>query len=301
MFDTIVVGVDGRPGGRDALALAARLATPDGAEIVAVRAFPFEAHPVPLGGPPNIGAREVEARAALDAELAASAVAVARSHVIAGSPARVLHRVAAGGDADLIVVGSSHRGALGRVLAGDTAAATLHGSPCAVAIAPRGTGEGGTEAPLRTIGVGFDGGVESRRALAYAAALARSTGAVLHVLEVTTLAPALAGSPAFDESWLATYRAQAATDVAAAIAELAGGHITGEAVVGSPVPALIRFSRKVDLLVVGSRARGPLRRVLLGSTAAALTHDASCPLLVLPRGARSPVTPRPRSAAGATS
>ena len=40
MFSTIVVGVDGRDGGRDAIALAARLAVPAGAEVIAVRVVP---------------------------------------------------------------------------------------------------------------------------------------------------------------------------------------------------------------------------------------------------------------------
>jgi nucleotide-binding universal stress UspA family protein len=42
MFETIVVGVDGREGGRDALSLAGRLALVAGGELVAVRARPFE-------------------------------------------------------------------------------------------------------------------------------------------------------------------------------------------------------------------------------------------------------------------
>lgn len=44
----------------------------------------------------------------------------------------------------------------------------------------------------------------------------------------------------------------------------------------------------VDLLVVGSRGYGPLRRVLLGSTAAELIHHADYPVIVFPRGAGDP-------------
>ena len=40
MFRTIVVGVDGREGGRDALALAASLQGVFGSDLVAVHAFP---------------------------------------------------------------------------------------------------------------------------------------------------------------------------------------------------------------------------------------------------------------------
>jgi nucleotide-binding universal stress UspA family protein len=48
MFTTIVVGVDGLPGGRDALALAQRLADLAGGELVAVHVHPET--PFPLRG-----------------------------------------------------------------------------------------------------------------------------------------------------------------------------------------------------------------------------------------------------------
>jgi nucleotide-binding universal stress UspA family protein len=40
----------------------------------------------------------------------------------------------------------------------------------------------------------------------------------------------------------------------------------------------------LDVMVVGSRAYGPLRRVLLGSTSNALMRSARCPVIVYPRG-----------------
>ena len=48
MFTTIVVGVDGLPGGRDALVLAQRLADLAGGALVAVHVHPYE--PFPLRG-----------------------------------------------------------------------------------------------------------------------------------------------------------------------------------------------------------------------------------------------------------
>lgn len=39
----------------------------------------------------------------------------------------------------------------------------------------------------------------------------------------------------------------------------------------------------VDLLCLGSRGYGPLRRVLLGSVSSKLVATAPCPLLVVPR------------------
>ena len=54
------------------------------------------------------------------------------------SVADTLSRAATERRADLLVLGSSHRGALGRVLIGSVSEETLHGAPCAAAIAPAG-------------------------------------------------------------------------------------------------------------------------------------------------------------------
>ena len=58
------------------------------------------------------------------------------------------------------MVGSSHRGALGRVLVGNVATQLLSGGPCPVLLAPRGLED---RAPLALwlIGVGFDDSGES--------------------------------------------------------------------------------------------------------------------------------------------
>jgi nucleotide-binding universal stress UspA family protein len=141
MFETIVVGVDGREGGRDALALAASLQRVFASEVVAVHAFPST----------------TTSAAAPTASTSRSSTTVrprwlgtrsralpwsARPFVVAdGSPGRALHRAASAHGADLIVVGSAHRGRVGRVLAGDVTAGTLHGAPCPVLVAPRGHGE----------------------------------------------------------------------------------------------------------------------------------------------------------------
>ena len=52
-----------------------------------------------------------------------------------------------------------------------------------------------------------------------------------------------------------------------------------------PGDALIAASRHVDLLVMGSRARGPRRSVALGSVSRAVAGGAACPVLILPKGA----------------
>jgi len=84
-------------------------------------------------------------------------------HVADGSPAGVMHRLAGELGAAAVVVGSTHRGAVGRVLIGDVAAGLLHGAPCPVLVAPRGYDAAGAQ--LHRIGVAYDGNPESDDAL----------------------------------------------------------------------------------------------------------------------------------------
>jgi len=51
-----------------------------------------------------------------------------------------------------------------------------------------------------------------------------------------------------------------------------------------PVHELLDASRALDLLLLGSRDLGRLRRALLGSVSTSVVRGAACPLLVLPHG-----------------
>ncbi|HEX6620427.1 MAG TPA: universal stress protein, partial [Solirubrobacteraceae bacterium] len=57
----------------------------------------------------------------------------------------------------------------------------------------------------------------------------------------------------------------------------------GVVVVGHPAEELIVATEKLDLLVLGSRRWGPVRRLALGSTSERVIRDAECPVLVPPR------------------
>ena len=283
VFNTIVVGVDGRQGGRDALDLAGRLAEAGGGDLVAVRVFPYHHRPA-LTGSPAVEAERLATQVALDSELAEMRISTARTHVIGEtSPARALHRIAERERADVLVVGSTHHGPVGRVLAGDVALGTLHGSPCPVAVAPTGMANRHAT-PLNRIGVGFDGTPESRQALALAVALAKSAPAHLELLCAVTAPIPLFAEAAYADAGIVEHRVAAEELISRTLAGLEVDAV-GEAVVGSPVEKLVELTHRVDLLVVGSRGWGPVRRILLGSTAASLIRAAACPVLVLPRGA----------------
>jgi nucleotide-binding universal stress UspA family protein len=61
--------------------------------------------------------------------------------------------------------------------------------------------------------------------------------------------------------------------------------VQGRAVCGLTGEELASFGDELDLLIVGSRGYGPMRRLVLGSTCDYLERHARCSLLVLPRGA----------------
>ena len=186
--------------------------------------------------------------------------------------------------ADLLVVGSSRRGLMGRVLMGDDARAALNGAPCAIAIAP--TGYSGQPVAMREIGVGYDGSPESEHAVAIARRIAAECGAKLSAFEAVSFPTyTFVGGPAPIGDTLE----QLVDDARARIAALGG--VEPHAVYGRPVEELAVHSASLDLLIVGSRSYGPVGRLIHGSTSLQLAGAARCPLLVLTRAAREATTP----------
>jgi nucleotide-binding universal stress UspA family protein len=76
-----------------------------------------------------------------------------------------------------------------------------------------------------------------------------------------------------------------ATDTLERAAQTAGDDIETERHVhaGAVVAELARRSAESDLLVIGWRRFGPLRRIVLGSVIGGILHAATCLVLVLPR------------------
>ncbi|HSC04909.1 MAG TPA: universal stress protein, partial [Solirubrobacteraceae bacterium] len=276
MFDNVLIAIDGRQGGRDAIALAKQLAGPNAsyslAHVYGTAVYTRGAtgkHPVEHEASIRLLAAERTA-ANMEANLVSTGFV---------SPARGLHELAEHGGADLLVVGSSRHALLGRVLLGDDARASLDGAPCAVAIAPRGYADSPDR--LLEIGVGYDGSPESERALIAARELARSHGARIRALSVVSLKNVRDEKP-IPADWPETAE-RLVDERLNRLSELDG--IEGEAVYGGPREELSRFSGEVDVLIVGSRGYGPLGRILHGSVSRYLVRHAACPLLVLARGA----------------
>ena len=274
MFKLIVVGVDGRAGGRDAIALATLLVAAGG-ELTLAHIVPGDTHANGGAGAAYEAPEAARAEALLDTARQETGVEAHLRWRGSSSVGRGLHELCELTGADLVAVGSSRRGLLGRVLIGDDTSAALNGAPCSIAIAP--TDYSQQPGALREIGVGYDGSPESEHALSVARMLAGAYGAKLSALESVALpSDAFLGPGAVDNT-----PGRLLEDARARIAAL--GDVEPHAAYGQPAEELALYSASLDLLIVGGRGYGPVGRLIHGSTSQQLAHSARCPLLVLTR------------------
>lgn len=197
--------------------------------------------------------------------------------VASDSPAEALDHDARDCGASTIVVGSSRRTGRGRVTPGGVGESLLHAAPCAIAIAPRGFARRESNR-VRRVAAAFDGSEESWRALDAAARLAAHAGGSLTVLTVLERGTS-PGRPDVSER----DRRRDTLDIA--LERIAPEcRAEGRLLEGEPGPAIAAASADSDLLVLGSRGYGPLRRALLGGVSAKVLRAARCPVLIHPRG-----------------
>lgn len=277
----LLVGFDGSDGGRDALELARVLASgpESSALVVAVpfsRPLPLEESLLPPGEATETEPLFEEAREklpGLDVETRAYG---------GPSPAKILTELAEEEGFDAIVVGSPHRGTIGRVLLGSVATSLLNGAPTDVAVAPAGYARS-DRGSFGEISIGYDGGPEAKVALRRAEGLAKRFNARLRLLTVIT--PPVAGQVMVPGSFAPEYPPDPERVVEEGVQSV-DPTVAVESIRldGDPAMELTReCAEGVDLLVVGSRGYGPLARVLLGSVSRKVVQEAPCPILVVRR------------------
>jgi nucleotide-binding universal stress UspA family protein len=189
------------------------------------------------------------------------------------------------------------------VVPGATVERLLGESPCPVAIAPAGFEtrsrakeswqplSGDTEdVGMRVVGIGYDASNAADEALEMAARLAVPHGASLRVFTVAPMhvmpvndRPSGQGGVDFETERLRAALHQAVSRLPAEARALP------VFLRGDPADELIKASTAgVDLLVLGSRRGGPLRRMMHKSVTSAVMMRATCPLLIAPAGAAAP-------------
>ncbi len=281
----ILVGIDGSAPALAAARWAAREAAFRQAPIRLVDAFgwmPVHDADDPLQLVPE--ARDALLRSA-EEKVAAAAAAVAdvapdlvvSQEVTTGTPAGLLVKLSA--DAQLVVIG--HRGQDGftGLLLGSVGSALAAHATCPVVVV-RGTADRPSDAPVV---VGVDGSPQSDAVLAFAVEAAVARSAPLRAVHawLESMVPLVVSKPV-DWDALAEQQAELLTK------GLAGWREKYPDLVVEPVlshdraaHALMQNIGDAQLVVVGSRGRGGLAGMTLGSVSRALLHHAGCPVAVV--------------------
>jgi nucleotide-binding universal stress UspA family protein len=285
LFDSVIIGFDGREQAEDALALGRLLASNAPTPSKIVLAYVVDNQP-PFVRQTRVYAQERRERVheVLEPALAAFGhqARVEPASIDSSSPARGLHDLASEFGiygSTVIVIGSTHRGPIGRVMLGSVGEMLVSGAPCPVTAAPRGFAQDSPES-IAGVVVGFDGSTESRAALVTAHELARAMGVSLRAVAVAHRSPVARHR----EAGSAQHRAALEERLDQAVGEL-DGDVDGTVVDGDPVKRLAEAADGAGMLVLGARGYGPLHHVLVGSVSSKLMRLAPSPVLVLPRPA----------------
>lgn len=258
----IVLAIDGNPPAEAAERLLALLLGRDRARVhvVAVCGFETVLSVAEKSGryDPAAGRRQAEAGlAATLARLTDAGVNVG-GEVLEGDPAQEILLAADRRGAELITVGAGHTRWLETLVLGSTSTKVLHTAAVSVLVAHRAPA-----GPLRVL-VGTDGSASSLQAARVFAALTDPARCSVRVATVTA-AGSTDGEPAI-----------------AAVGQIlraAGFTFESEVVAGNPATVLLERATAHDLVVVGSRGTGALRRALLGSVSDGLVRGAPATLV----------------------
>ena len=142
---------------------------------------------------------------------------------------------------------------------------------------------------FNTILIGLDGSEGAKRAIPYAAGLARRDGAKLVIGHVEEYTIGKGGGP------LRANEGELEADLRQTAEKLTQDGVeasveTASVLAGGPAPALAAIADRVgaDVIVVGTRGHTVLAGVVLGSVAQRLLTVADKPVMVIPEAAVTP-------------
>ena len=149
-------------------------------------------------------------------------------------------------------------------------------------------GAGRVPDPGKSIVVGHDGSDGADHALAQALGLAEQLNLPVFVVRAWSVATAARPSswevgyvPSFSE-YSAAVHDELVQDTRAIVGDYYTVHVRFHAVHAGAAKTLIALSQDARMLVVGSRGRGALAGMLLGSVSEKCVRHAACPVLVVP-------------------
>ncbi|WP_028648564.1 universal stress protein [Nocardiopsis sp. CNT312] len=196
---------------------------------------------------------------------------------------------------DLIVVGTRGMGSVASVFAGSVSVRLAAHAPCPVVAVPAAVGGSPKTTALDRVVVGVDGSKHARRALGLAVDLVKEGSGELVVVnswEVVfphdPVALTAAGYQRQDEVLdreSESMVAELIADVIDAQGDEAGVPVSVIRTPKSPTDALLDAAEDADAIVVGSRGRGSVLGLLLGSVSQSVLHRSKVPVVILPKHA----------------
>ncbi|MEU2947210.1 universal stress protein [Nocardiopsis alba] len=293
----VTVGVDGSATGERALGWAAAEAERRGLPLQVVHALDMPLVMSIYAGPTRFPASEeisAQGRKILDRS---------EAHVHEHHPGLPVETVLAPEDPakallirtsadDLLVTGSRGLGAARSALEASVSIRLAARAVCPVVVVP--DAEGSVATSPRRIVVGVDGSEDSRNALRFAlreAALAEGGSVVVVHSHLVSLpfdpAELPHGGWTPPEDLVDRWSQEMVADMLTRVQDEETEHV-GVAVFRvneDPATALIEAGSAADMIVVGSRGRGSVRGLLLGSVSQGVLRGATVPVVVLPRAA----------------
>jgi nucleotide-binding universal stress UspA family protein len=324
----IIIGYDGSDSARDAILDLHRAGLPanTSATVVSVAdVWPLEAAtPMAPADPAVVTWQQApivrKARALVDAAFAdarteaAEGAALLKAEFLGwtinqatygGSPSEALMRPpvsssatsSSGGTADLIVVGSQGRSALGRLVLGSVSQKVLMHAPCSVRAGRRPpAGAVPRQGGVRII-IGIDGSRHSALAVSAVAGRMWPAGTevkVIAALDVKLLSVLASPAPSpWARPWLEAAPAEDdarhwAGEAVEAVAELRAAGLSATPVIeeGDAKRVLVEHAERwcADCIFVGAKGLSAVERFLLGSVSAAVAARASCSVEVVRQG-----------------
>jgi nucleotide-binding universal stress UspA family protein len=283
----VLIGTDGSPSATKSLELAATINWPARTHIVVLHVDQLLDSDLglPVDRYPSVHAR---IREQIDAQLAAAKRTLAAPGrdieiaLVPGRPASAIVAEARRVTADLVILGSHGRGPFASAVLGSVAAEVVDHAPCPVLVARRTT--------LGSVVLGHDGSDSARQAEQLIADWPFLRASAVRVISVAGYLPAYATmegptDAALYQQFIDDLRAEAehgATDAVARLRAL-GVTATMEVRDGGDAAELVRAAGegRADLIVIGSRGRGGLERLLLGSVARNVLFHAPCSVLIV--------------------
>jgi nucleotide-binding universal stress UspA family protein len=135
---------------------------------------------------------------------------------------------------------------------------------------------------LRRIGIGHDGSRSAAAALAVVRRIAEASRGQMTRLDIAYVDDSATAACELDSDVVASRRETAIEWWLAELAVHVPAPVRPLRQVGNPANGLAELSHDLDLLVIGTRGRAPLRRALTGSVSRRLIATARCPLLIIP-------------------